>query len=220
VPAERAAGHRRLLLVSVGIGLAVTIAGATIVGPSPADEAPAEFVPAGASARLAATPVEGTTTTAQGTISATAATRPSSGDETPRATTATTAPAPTTTTAAAVPAPVPPPVPAPPPAARATADPSLPRYVDQLLPPGVAGSIGGCAWQATAGGRLIATGAVRNGLPSSRSWTVTMHFLQARRELARASTVLPLGAGQSGTWTLTSPLPVPPADLLCSLSVS
>jgi hypothetical protein len=219
-PADRAAGHRRLVLISVGAALAVTIIGATVVGPSPGDEAPIDFLPSLAPTQRPPTPVERTTTTGQ-QLSATAATAASRADERARAasTTTTTAPAPTTTTSPPALPPLPPPTAARAPA-RATADPSLPRYVDQLLPPGMTARISGCAWQTAGGGRLIAVGTITNSPTTSRSWTLTMHFLQARRELARASTVVPLGAGQSRVWTITAPLPVPPADLICSLSAA
>jgi hypothetical protein len=214
---HRSAERRRLLLASLGIGLAVTMVGATVVGPSPADEAPAENLPADVAVRLSPTPSDGTTTTAQTARSVTVAAPEPIAPGAPRATTTTTTVA-TTTTA-------PPPVPVPTPAAaaptaRATADPALPRYIDQVLPLGVTARISGCAWQTTDGGRLIAVGTVTNAPATNRSWTLTMHFLQARRELARASTVVPLGAGQSQAWTIISALPVPPPDLLCSLSAA
>jgi hypothetical protein len=84
----------------------------------------------------------------------------------------------------------------------------------------VTARITGCTWQSISGGRLIAVGTVTNAPPTNRSWTLTMHFLQARRELARANTVVPLGSGRSAAWTITSPLAAPPPDLICSLSAS
>jgi hypothetical protein len=198
----------RPAVIGVGIGLAVTAVVAAIVFGSRTGDEPS------------ATPEPGP---------ATAVTRPAAdrdGDAT--ATTTTTAPAPTpsSTAAAVVPvAPAPAPAPAapaatPPPTPRATANPALPLYTDQPLPAGVTAGIGACAWQTANGGQLLASGTVTNAPTTNKPWTLTMHFLQARRELATASVVVPLGAGQSKPWTITARMPNPPPDLVCSLSAS
>jgi hypothetical protein len=84
----------------------------------------------------------------------------------------------------------------------------------------VTASIGTCAWQTANGGQLLASGTVANAPTTNKPWTLTMHFLQNRRELAQSSVVVPLGAGQSKPWTITTRMPNPPPDLICSLSAS
>jgi hypothetical protein len=193
----------RPVLIGVGIGLAVTAIVGAIVFTSRSDDEP--------SAKAAAGP-------------ATAVTRPATGREADGTTTTTTGAAtPSTTVAAATPATSPTTraqVAAPPPTPRATANPALPPYADRALPAGVTASIGTCAWQTANGGQLLASGSVTNAPSTNKPWTLTMHFLQNRRELAQSSVVVPLGAGQSKPWTITTRMPNPPPDLICSLSAS
>ena len=191
----------RPVLLGVGIGLAVTgVVAAIVFGSGSGDEpsAKAKAGPATAITRPAATrEADGsattTTTTAVSTPSTTVA-----------------AATPATTPATAAPAPTP----------RATANPALPLYTDQQLPRGLTGTIGACAWQTANGGQLLASGTVTNSPTTNKPWTLTMHFLQARRELAQSSVVVPMGAGQSKPWTITTRMPNPPPDLVCSLSAS
>jgi hypothetical protein len=197
----------RPVLIGVGIGLAVTAIVGAIVFTSQSDDEP--------SAQATAGP-------------ATAVTRPPGGRDADGTTTTSTAPAtpsttPSTTVAAATPATSPTtraPAAAPPPTPRATANPALPPYADRALPAGVTASIGACAWQTANGGQLLASGSVTNAPSTNKPWTLTMHFLQNRRELAQSSVVVPLGAGQSKPWTITTRMPSPPPDLICSLSAS
>jgi hypothetical protein len=194
----------RPVLIGVGIGLAVTAIVAAVVFGSGSSDEPAAKAKAGP---------------------ATALTRPADareGDGT-ATTTTTAAPTPSTTAAAAVPATTPTtaaPAVAPPPTPRATANPALPLYAQQELPRGLTGRIGTCAWQTANGGQLLASGSVTNSPTTNKPWTLTMHFLQAGRELAQSSVVVPMGAGESKPWTIATRLPNPPPDLVCSLSAS
>jgi hypothetical protein len=195
----------RPVLIGVGIGLAVTaIVGAVVFGSRSGDEP---------SAKAKAGP-------------ATALTRPADvrdADGSATTTTTVAAATPSTTVAAATPATTPAtaaPAAAPAPTPRATANPALPLYTDQELPRGLTGTIGACAWQTANGGQLLASGTITNSPTTNKPWTLTMHFLQARRELAQSSVVVPIGAGQSKPWTITTRMPNPPPDLVCSLSAS
>jgi hypothetical protein len=193
------------MLIGVGIGLAVTaIVGAVVFGSRSGDEpsAKAKAGPATALTRPAdARDADGTATTTTTVAAATPSTTVAAA--TPASTPATAAPA-------AAPAPTP----------RATANPALPLYTDQELPRGLTGTIGACAWQTANGGQLLASGTITNSPTTNKPWTLTMHFLQARRELAQSSVVVPIGAGQSKPWTITTRMPNPPPDLVCSLSAS
>jgi hypothetical protein len=198
--------RRRPVLIGVGIGLVATAVVAAIVFGSQSDDGPSADAKAGP---------------------ATALTRPADVNEADgTATTTTTVPAtPSTTVAAATPATSPttaaPAAPAAaPPTPRATANPALPLYTDQALPRGLTGSIGTCAWQGANGGQLLASGTITSSPTTNKSWTLTMHFLQARRELAQSSVAVPIGAGQTKPWTITTRMPNPPPDLVCSLSAS
>jgi hypothetical protein len=195
----------RPVLIGVGIGLAATAVFAAIVFGSQTGDEPS------------ASPEPGPATV----VTRPQADRLADGS----ATTTTTVATPPSTAAAVVPAapppaPAPAPAPTPPPTPRATANPALPLYTDQALPAGVTASIGTCAWQTANGGQLLASGTVTNAPTTNKPWTLTMHFLQARRELATSSVVVPLGAGQSKPWTITTRMPNPPPDLVCSLSAS
>jgi hypothetical protein len=197
----------RPVLIGVGIGLAVTaIVAAIVLGSRTSDEPSAKPGPATAVTRAPRSSDRDASVTTTTTVAV--ATTPSS----TAAAAAPFGPAPTPATAAR--AVVPPPTP------RATANPALPPYTDQALPRGVTASIGTCAWQTANGGQLLASGTVTNAPTTNKPWTLTMHFLQNHRELAQSSVVVPLGAGQSKPWTITTRLPNPPPDLICSLSAS
>jgi hypothetical protein len=197
----------RPVLIGVGIGLAVTaIVGAIVFGSRTSDE---QTVTPGPATAITRAPDTGDRSSATTTTTVAAAPPPSTAAAaTPVAPVAPVAPAPTA--APAPPAPTP----------RATANPALPPYADQPLPAGVTASIGTCAWQTANGGQLLASGTVTNAPTTNKPWTLTMHFLQNRRELAQSSVVVPLGAGQSKPWTISTRLTNPPPDLICSLSAS
>ncbi len=191
----------RPVLIGVGIGLVVTaLAGAIVFGTRSTDDSTAQPGPATNITRPTSTTRADATTTTTGVATSSTTVAP--------------AVAPATTPATAARAATPPPTP------RATANPSLPLYVDQALPHGVTASIGACAWQTANGGQLVASGTVTNSPTTNKPWTLTMHWLQARRELAQASVVVPMGAGQSKPWSITTRMPNPPPDLICSLSAS
>jgi hypothetical protein len=93
--------------------------------------------------------------------------------------------------------------------------------VDQELPDGVTGTLTACAWDPVGGGRYLASGTITNSPSTNKPWTLTMHWLQNRREIATQSTIVALGAGESKPWTITLAAPTPPADpFACSLSAS
>jgi hypothetical protein len=195
----------RPALIGVGVGLVVTaIVGAIVVSARSTDDGTAQRGPR-------VTSVQSSSTTRPSATSTTVAPTPAS---TPAA-----APGPVPGPApVATPAVVPSPAPAP---ARVTADPSLPLFVDRPLPNGVSGTITSCAWQPTNGGQYEAAGTITNSPTTNKPWTVTMHWLQAQREIATQSTIVTLGAGQSKPWAVTHPGPNPPADpFSCSLTAS
>jgi hypothetical protein len=89
------------------------------------------------------------------------------------------------------------------------------------LPAGVGATLTGCSWQPTGSGQYEASGTLTNGPNTAHGWTITIHWLQAGREVGQQRAVVDPGPGAAKPWSLSLGAPTPPADpFSCALSVA